>query len=114
VDAPWLVGAAALVSRSTVCLMAYLGRYPRAEGTGKLLIETMDLRTVVLCVALASVAILACPISGTVALSSIGVASAAFALLAMLCQRRLGGITGDCLGAGIELVEVTALLVAAV
>ena len=29
--------------------------------------------------------------------------------LRWLCQRRLGGVTGDCLGAGIELAEWTML-----
>jgi adenosylcobinamide-GDP ribazoletransferase len=102
-QAPWLVGGAVLVGRSVVLVMAAGARYPRSEGTGKLFIESVRWTeaAVLVPVLAAGTLLLAIP-----------------PLLVVLggrwvCNRRLGGVTGDCLGAAIELAEVVFLLGAA-
>jgi adenosylcobinamide-GDP ribazoletransferase len=108
-DAPWLIAVAVLDGRSTVGVMAVFTRYPRAEGTGKALIQATNLWSVVLNIWLATLVVLAFPIANLATVSAIGIACIVLASLAGLCAWRLGGVTGDCLGAGIELAELSLL-----
>lgn len=138
--AAWSVGMAITVSRGLVLSMAAGAHYPRAQGTGKILIEATQWRDVTYFLAISAVFLAAgpfavtlwpCPyspcsdsVNSTHALlqacrNGVGVVAVMlFPLLCVLfllgrtCERRLGGITGDCLGAAIELLELIFLLLA--
>jgi adenosylcobinamide-GDP ribazoletransferase len=106
--APWVVAGAVTAARCLVVCVAAGARYPRPEGTGKLFIEATRPWEMALFGGLAA----------AVALATVGPLRAVPAFagvfgLRWLCQRRLGGVTGDCLGAAIELAEVLFLLATA-
>jgi len=124
---PWVIGAAVLAARCLVVCVAAGSPYPRPEGTGKAFIEATQRWEGWLnaCVAaLASLAAAALPRLRDPGLPSptemlIPLGSFSLALLAVMglkwfCRRRLGGITGDCLGAAIEMAEGVFLLTAAI
>lgn len=112
--APWIVAAAVTVARCLVLCAAAGARYPRPQGTGKVFIEAARPWEAVVFAGLALVAAwLADPAAGALhALRLFLPPLLAVLGLRWLCARRLGGITGDCLGAAIELAEVLFLLVA--
>ncbi|HEV3256541.1 MAG TPA: adenosylcobinamide-GDP ribazoletransferase [Gemmataceae bacterium] len=124
---PWVVGTAVVAARCLVLCVAAGSRYPRPEGTGKALIEATGAWEGWLFAAVAAVATLlalALPrlwdndqLSWTEVRTALELFSVAFLTVMGLkwqCVRRLGGITGDCLGAAIEAAEVVFLLTAAV
>lgn len=112
--APWAVAGAVTVARCLVLLMAGWAGYPRAEGTGRGIVEATRPRDGVLGVALAgAVSVALLPLSAGQALLPAAAATGAVAVLAEACRRRLGGITGDCLGAAIEAAELVFLLAVA-
>jgi adenosylcobinamide-GDP ribazoletransferase len=113
-EAPYLIPVAALVSRSLVCVMARFGHYPRPDGTGKALVEATGMWTVVVNGTLATAVILALPVANWATVLPIAIAANIFMTLTSVCQWRLGGVTGDCLGAGIEITEMTLLLSAGI
>jgi adenosylcobinamide-GDP ribazoletransferase len=106
--APWTLAAAVYVGRCLVLVMAGTGSYPRPKGTGKILIEATTrwqagLFALVGCTASVVILFQAGILTGLVAFS---VSLLIVLLLARLCLGRLGGITGDCLGAAIEAAEL--------
>jgi adenosylcobinamide-GDP ribazoletransferase len=113
---PWVVGTAVVVGRCLALCMAAGARYPRPEGTGRILItatrgwEALPFGALAAGFSLAAVpwarAWLALPLFLPALLAILG--------LRWLCTRRLGGITGDCLGAAVELAEAVFLLDAVV
>jgi adenosylcobinamide-GDP ribazoletransferase len=135
--APWSVGMAVLLSRSMVLWVAAGARYPREEGTGRVIVEATRVGEALLFAVLAAGSVAALPIGELFAKQSpdaihaahvaMAVDHAALLILALsvptwltmmlvrwMCQYRLGGITGDCLGAAIELAELVFLMIAAV
>ncbi len=111
---PLIVGAAVLTSRCLVLVMAAGATYPRAEGTGKALVESVRGWEGGLAAAVGLFAALAAVGSVPEGLGAFVAALAVVGLLRGLCRNRLGGITGDCLGAAIELAESVFLLTAVV
>src|SRR5205823_993675 len=112
---PWLLGAAVTSARCLVLCMAGLSPYARPEGTGKVLIEATRPWEAVLFAVFAAAAPWAVPeMEIRTALILFAPAFLAVAGLTWLCRQRLGGVTGDCLGAAIELAEWVFLLVAVV
>src|SRR5262249_3169570 len=129
--APLAVAMAVFVGRCLVVTVAAGARYPREEGTGKTIVEaTRRLGAVLVSVLAAGVVVsFLCILPGVpdyfdpsykagistyvLARSDLfGRAILLFILawlaviaLRKLCERRLDGITGDCLGAGIEIAE---------
>jgi adenosylcobinamide-GDP ribazoletransferase len=127
---------AVFVGRCLVLTVAVGARYPREEGTGKTIIEaTRSLEAVSFSVlAAGAVGSYLCVLPGVpdyfdpsykagmstyvLARSNLfGRALLLFILawlaviaLRKLCEGRLGGVTGDCLGAGIEIAETVFLL----
>jgi cobalamin 5'-phosphate synthase/cobalamin synthase len=105
--APWLVAGAVAAARCLVVCAAAGARYPRPQGTGKLFVEAARPWEAVPFALLAAAAAWA-------AGSPLAVVPPLLALLLLrwACARRLGGVTGDCLGAAIELAEALFLLTA--
>lgn len=133
--APWSVGMAVLLARSMVHWVAAGARYPREEGTGRIIVEATRVGEALLFTVLAAGAVAALPFGELFAKQSPDATHAAHVAMAVeraaglmlllcvptwltmmlvrwVCQYRLGGITGDCLGAAIELAELVFLLIA--
>jgi adenosylcobinamide-GDP ribazoletransferase len=111
-DRALAVFVAAIVGRSLVLVSAGLARYARPEGTGRIIIEATTPRDAL--GAAAAILILAAILSRGAGLLA---AAATLALawgLTRLASRKLGGVTGDTLGALVELGEVTFLVVLAI
>jgi cobalamin synthase len=136
--APWSVGIAVFTARCLVLTVAAGARYPRESGTGKVIVEATRNREAVLFSILAAGAICSFPYilprmdffgptSGRpiviYLLPLTDMFSRAVGIFVMpwlavialrkICEWRLGGITGDCLGAAIESAEFVFLLTAA-
>ncbi len=109
------LAASVFVARCGILLMAGLGRYPRPEGTGKAVVAAAGLRDAIAAIVLA---VLLNRLFGPDCGCAGVICAASWALLFVLvltwlCQRRLGGVTGDCLGAAVETAELAYLLAAA-
>jgi adenosylcobinamide-GDP ribazoletransferase len=105
--------AALSLSRAVPLPIAAALPYARSEqdGTGRLLSERLSWRAALVGVLLgAAVAIAALGTEGAVL---IGAALLVALAAGVGCQRRLGGITGDTLGAAVEISATVCLLVAA-
>jgi adenosylcobinamide-GDP ribazoletransferase len=114
-QAPWLLAAAVVATRCLVLCMAGLSPYARPEGTGKALIEATQPWEVGVFALLAAAAPWVVP--GMELRTALVLFAPAFLVvlgLTWLCRRRLGGVTGDCMGAAIELAEAVFLLTAVV
>jgi adenosylcobinamide-GDP ribazoletransferase len=103
--APWVVAAAVTAARCLVVGMAAGARYPRPQGTGKLFVEATRAGEAIPFALLAVAVAWAAGVPLAVLPPLFGVV-----LLRWACARRLGGVTGDCLGAAVELAEVLFLL----
>jgi len=108
--------AAVIISRCLVLLLAAKARYARSKGTGKAVIEaTRWPEAIAFVVLAAAVSWYAAPhFRGVLALGIFLPPFLGVWLLRWICRRRLNGITGDCLGAAIEMSEVLFLISAAV
>lgn len=102
-----LLGAVA-VSRTLILVSAGLARYARPQGTGRLVIEAATRRDA-LAATLASLAFTSAVAGWPGLIAGLGALILAFTLT-QLAARRLGGITGDILGATVELGELTFLV----
>lgn len=136
--AAWAVCAAIVVSRCLLLTVAAGAHYPRNEGTGRIIVEATRSREAVLFSLLGAIVlgsfflviphldifrplvdsprvIYLLPRADIVwRLGLIFVASwLAMLGIRKLAEHRLGGITGDCLGAAIEVMELTFLMGAA-
>lgn len=102
--------AAGALSRLTPVLLAASLPYARAGGgAGVSLTRGGRLRAAVAAVVALAIAVAAAGIDGAVVAAC---AAAVAVLLVLVLRRWLGGITGDALGAAVELTEVTVLVVA--
>lgn len=106
------VVAAYAVSRAAPLPLAAALPYARSGGgTGRLLAERFGKRSALLGLALAAaIAIAATGPEATTALASLLAVAVAVGALA---HRRIGGVTGDVMGAAVELTATLALIVAA-
>lgn len=105
------VVAAIALSRAAPLPLGWLLRYARAgEGSGRLLAGQVRAASTLAGVALAL--LIAAAATGVTALALIAAATAATALVAALSHRRLGGVTGDVMGAAIELSAIAVLVTA--
>lgn len=108
--------ASIFAARCLVVSMAAGARYPRLEGTGKVFVEACGIRDGILLGLLAAAGSLlillqhAGPADTYSGLLGFVPALVVVLALRQLCISTLGGITGDCLGAGIELAEWAFLL----
>lgn len=105
----WALFGALAVSRTLVLVAAGRAPYARPEGTGRLLV---DATTPPEALAAAALALLVASLSrqGPGLVAGLGALAVAL-ILTHIARRRLGGVTGDILGALVELAEVAYLLV---
>ncbi len=99
---------AAVVARALILVSAGMARYARSEGTGRIVIEATTLRDAIGAAALALAV-------GWAGGGRVGVLAASLAIvlawgLTRVAVARLGGVTGDTLGALVELGELVVLL----
>jgi adenosylcobinamide-GDP ribazoletransferase len=104
----WLLAIPAVARAAASALSAGLP-YARAQGTGAALISAGS-RLERLAVALATGIVVALACARVRGLLAIAAAALVAVVVGRLAQRRIGGITGDILGATIELAECAALL----
>lgn len=110
-DALAPVVAALALSRAAPLPLARLLPYARAgAGTGRLL--TTHARTGPVLAGMVLAGVLAFSVHGFGALPLLVCAAAVTAAVGLLAHRRLGGVTGDVMGAAIELSATAALVVA--
>lgn len=103
--------AAPVIARAAPALLARLFRPARPDGQGAAFHAGVGAPAVAVCLAVALVA-------ATLALGWLGVAALAAGLpsavaLAAFVARRIGGVTGDVLGASVEISELAVLLTVA-
>jgi adenosylcobinamide-GDP ribazoletransferase len=108
----WAVFGSAVIGRTLVLVSAGTASYARHQGTGRILIEATTLRD-------ASGAAALTLVIGILAAGWPGLVAGALALvlawgLTRLAVARLGGVTGDTLGALVEAGELLVLLAASV
>jgi len=117
-----LASAPAALRWQALLLMPFAGRcsmvvqmtllpYARSGGLCSLFVENARRRDVGL--ALLLLAAVGWIIGGVFGLCSAGVSLAAIAIFSLWCRNKIGGFTGDTLGAGCEWVEMMPALVAA-
>ncbi len=107
----WVVTAAA-ASRTVMVDLAVRLPYARKEGgTAATMVRSAHPRHLVVCgvSALALVAV----VSGAAGIVALAIGWLIGVLFGLWCRRRVGGVTGDLLGAGSELVETAIMLLAA-
>jgi adenosylcobinamide-GDP ribazoletransferase len=103
---------AAVVGRSLILVAAGSASYARRDGTGRRLVEATTPRDAL--VAAALMLLLGPMLARVPGLVASGVALGLGWAFTRLATRRLGGLTGDILGALVELGELTFLMVLAV
>jgi adenosylcobinamide-GDP ribazoletransferase len=113
---PWVVGGAIAVARCLALCMAALSRYPRPEGTGRILIEASRPWEAVLFTGLAVGMSAALAVGAGMPQAWVWCLPPLGGVLGLtwFCRRRLEGVTGDCLGAAIEAGELLFLMAAVV
>jgi len=92
-----------------VCAAA--GKYPREAGTGKSMIENTGAKESIICVALCAAILFLC--MGVASVLLLPALVAAGFIFKAVSTRRIGGVTGDILGAANETGEMMFLLFAA-
>jgi adenosylcobinamide-GDP ribazoletransferase len=84
--------------------------YAGSEGTGRVFVERLGIRAAAAGVVLAGV--LAIALGGLWALTLVGALVVVTLAVAVAARRRLSGVTGDVLGAAVELTTLAGLFTA--
>jgi len=107
--APWTwIPAAVALSRGGPVLLAAVSK-PAGEGLGRKFRQELDGRTAIVVAVQCAAAALLCGLWPAIAL--LAVLGLALPVARLYFHRRLGGVTGDCLGAFSQIVESASLVV---
>ncbi|MCX5701179.1 MAG: adenosylcobinamide-GDP ribazoletransferase [Candidatus Omnitrophica bacterium] len=98
-----------ILSRWSVVLVMYLFPYARQEGKAKLFIQGLNLK--ILAISMVTAFIFSFALWGMKGLLTLAIISGCAYLINRVISRKLGGVTGDTLGATIELTEVIILFI---
>ena len=109
----WILLAIPVCGKIPMALCARLSRYPRQDGMAKCIVENLKTNVTVITIAVCSaiVILLSGFYAGTVAIAC-GIAIGA--AMHFVSEKKIGGATGDVLGACNELGEIACLLIMAV
>ena len=110
---PWIV-VPHIVARTMQVQLATALPYARSEGTARRFVEGADRTHRNRALALGLALVMLATIAGLAAVLFVAGGLLLATAFGGWCRRRVGGITGDLLGAGNELVETALLLTAAV
>ena len=99
---------APVIARATPAVLGRLFRPARAEGQGALFCAGLGRAAVPAAMAVAIVVAVA--VLGGLGLVALAVGVGAAVVIGAFLSRRLGGVTGDVLGAGVQLTELAVLL----
>ena len=109
----WWVVPSYITSRVSMVLLASTLRYARTEGgTGRAFVDGVTIRCGALALGLSVVLLYLVGAMGAMVLLLAGIVVTA--CVGMVAHRRIGGVTGDVLGATSEMVEATTMVVAAI
>ncbi len=97
-----------ILSRWSVVMAMYLFPYARQEGKAKLFIQGMNLKIFI--ASLIAALIFSFAAWGLKGLLALAIIAGCAYLIGKIITRKIGGITGDTLGATIELTEIATLL----
>jgi len=100
---------ACMLGRWAMVTVMFLFPYARTDGKPKAFMDGLRKRTVIAATALS--AAIAFALSGLTAVALMCVAGITAYAFASIARKKIGGITGDCLGAINEITEVTVLSV---
>jgi adenosylcobinamide-GDP ribazoletransferase len=106
----WVLVAAGAVSRATAAVLGTVLPYARSSGGSGGVLSDHGRPALAVCAAILGLAIAAAS-AGVRGLVAYVAAAAAAGLWAWRCRRRLGGMTGDTLGASVEMTVMVVLLV---
>jgi adenosylcobinamide-GDP ribazoletransferase len=95
-----------------LAICAAAGKYPREDGTGRLMINNITAKESIVCIIISLIILYFC--MGWISLLLLPVLLAAGFIMKAISQSRIGGVTGDILGAANEIGELLWLLFAAV
>ncbi|MHB8155439.1 MAG: adenosylcobinamide-GDP ribazoletransferase [Candidatus Omnitrophota bacterium] len=98
-----------VLSRWSVVLIMYLFPYARQEGKARLFIQGLNLKIFI--VSLAVVLLFSFAIWGLKGLLALVVISGCVYAINKIIVRKIGGVTGDTLGATIEVMEIAVLFI---
>ncbi|WP_125153206.1 adenosylcobinamide-GDP ribazoletransferase [Clostridium rectalis] len=98
-----------IISKCTVSFMALVGKRAKKNGTGNLFIGNTTIAHFLISL-LITIGICSYLLGVTTALMSIIVGIIITLIVLKLCNNKIGGVTGDCLGANNEFVELGVLL----
>ncbi|WP_461204674.1 adenosylcobinamide-GDP ribazoletransferase [Clostridium sp. DL1XJH146] len=94
-----------VISRFTVLLLGYIGKVAKEKGTGNIFIGNIGKRELLIALvltAIVSVLLLGALYSFIIIFCAILITI----LFNLYCNKKIGGLTGDTLGANIEIVEI--------
>lgn len=98
-----------VISRFTIVLIAYLGKNAKENGTGNIFIGNINLRTLLIALLITLViSILLLDIITAVIIISLS--ALVTVIFNKYCEFKIGGLTGDLLGANNEIIEIFVLI----
>jgi adenosylcobinamide-GDP ribazoletransferase len=98
-----------VIGRASIAFMAFIGKNAKEKGSGNLFIKNVGMIQLIINLVMATAIPLY--ITGFSGLAVLPAALVVTALFNMLCNEKMGGITGDSFGANNELVELFTLII---
>lgn len=109
----WTLAAVPLCGKIALVVCAAVSSYPREDGLGKYIVEELPVGTAILSIVFCAVGV--CFFAGVFrGLIAIGLMALCGLILAQVSKRKIGGATGDILGAANEAGEMAFLILAGV
>ncbi|GAA0182752.1 adenosylcobinamide-GDP ribazoletransferase [Clostridium sediminicola] len=99
-----------VISRFTIVLIAYLGKNAKENGTGNIFIGNINL-PILLTSLIITVVISSLLLNIIVAISLILISALVTFVFNKYCEYKIGGLTGDLLGANNEIIEIFVLII---
>jgi len=109
-NVPFIIIVAPVLSKFSVVFISYIGKCAKKSGTGNLFISNIDLKRVIISASFTFIFIFKLiGIKYSIILMSLALIVAL--LFNKYCESKIGGLTGDTLGANNELVDMLVMIV---